>query len=216
MVWIPEGEGPFPAIVLLHGCGGLTPYVIREWPSYLTSLGYTVLVVDSYGSRGAKNCKQTKYHHTRILAEDAFGALDYLATLPSVDTNRVGVMGFSRGAIAVSQYIVNSIREELEGVNFKAAIALYGACSSEYDSDSVPLMAIAAEKDLKNASPCIAVGKQSPELEVHVIPGAYHGFDSRSASGKVDFGGTEMRYSESATNKARQLTKGFFAKHLGK
>ena len=212
---IPEGEGPFPAVVLIHGCGGLAPFMTQEWPRYLTGLSYAVLVVDSYGSRGAKHCLQIKYRHTRILAEDAFGALDYLATLPSIDANRVGVMGFSRGAIAVSTYIVNSIREETEGVDYKAAIALYGACSSEYDSDSVPLMAIAAEKDLKNASPCIVVGKQSPDLEVYVIPGAYHGFDSKSASGKTNFGGTKMQYSESATNKARQLTKEFFAKHLG-
>ncbi len=212
---MPEGEGPFPAVVLLHSCGGLKPHVTQHWPSYLTDLGYVVLVVDSYQPRGAKYCTQIKYRYLRIQAEDAFGALDYLATLPSVDANRVGVMGFSTGAIAINRYIVNSFREGSEGVNFRATIALYGACSSVYDSDSVPLMAIAGEKDFNAAASCIAVGKQSPGLEVHVLPGAYHAFDSKSASGRRDAGGRKMQYSESATNKARQLTKEFFAQHLG-
>ena len=215
---MPKGEDPFPAIVLLHSCGGLKPHVTQHWPNYLTGLGYAVLVVDSYRPRGARYCTQLR-NGKIFQAEDALGALDYLATLPSVDANRVGVMGFSTGAIAINRYIVTLVRKTTEAVNFKAAIAMYGTCwgiSYSYNADSVPLMAIAGEKDVNHAPACISAAEgYLPEIEVHVLPGAYHAFDSRSASGRTDSGGSYMQYSESATNKARQLTKEFFAKHLG-
>ena len=126
-------------------------------------------------------------------------------------------MGFSTGAVAINRYIANYRRNEIDEIDFKAAVALYGVCRSVYgyDSDSVPLMAIVGEKDVRLAPDCIAAGKQIPGLEVHVFPGAYHAFDSRGASEKIDSAGNKMRYSKSATNKARQLTKEFFAKHLG-
>ena len=214
---IPEGEGPFPAVVLLHTCGGLKPHVTQHWPNYLTGLGYAVLVVDSYGPRGARNCTQLKYGEI-FQAEDAFGALDYLATLQSVDANRVGVMGFSKGAIAINRYIVTLVRKTTEAVNFKAAIALYGTCkrmSSSYNTDSVPLMVIAGERDENITPSCISAAEYIPDIEVQVLPDAYHAFDSRPASGRTDSGGNYMQYSEFATNKARQLTKEFFAKYLG-
>ncbi len=219
---MPKGEGPFPAIVLLHGCRGhLSDNVARHWPDYLTGLGYAVFVVDSYGPRGTNFCNQNSWLLNTgvvIQAEDALGALDYLATLPSVDANRVGVMGFSTGAVAINRYIVTFVRKTTEAANFKAAIAMYGTCwgiSSSYNADSVPLMVIAGEKDVYHAPACISAAEYLPDIEVHVLPDAYHAFDSRSASGRTDPGGHYMRYSKLATNKARQPTKEFFAKHLG-
>ena len=52
----PDGKGPFPAVVLLHSCGGFTSHVTSDWPSYLTGLGYVVLSVDTFGSRGFARC----------------------------------------------------------------------------------------------------------------------------------------------------------------
>jgi len=216
---IPEGEGPFPAVVLLHTCGGLKPHVTQHWPKYLTGLGYAVFTVDSYGPRGVRYCTQIKYGSKIIQAEDALGALDYLATLPSVDANRVGVMGFSTGAIAINKYIVTLVRKTTEAVKFKAAIAMYGTCwgmSSSYNTDSVPLMVIAGERDENITPSCISAAEYIPDIEVQVLPDAHHAFDSRPASGRTDSGGNYMQYSEFATNKARQLTKEFFAKHLGR
>ena len=43
----PEGKGPFPAVVLLHTCGGLRPHVYTDWTNYLTALGYVTFSVDS-------------------------------------------------------------------------------------------------------------------------------------------------------------------------
>jgi len=213
---LPEGDGPFPAVVLLHTCGGLRPHVTQDWPDYLTDLGYAVLTVDSFGPRGVSSCTKLKFGKV-FQAEDAFGALEYLVTLPSIDAARIGVMGFSTGAIAINRHIVTSVKKSSEGANFKAAIALYGTCwgISGYRADSVPLMEIAAENDVNHAPTCIAAGKTNPGIEVHVLPGANHAFDSHHRGGRYDSGGSYMQYSQSATDMARQLTKKFFAKHLG-
>ena len=46
----PDGAGPFPALVLLHGCQG----VVRQtetWAHWLRARGYVALAVDSFGPR---------------------------------------------------------------------------------------------------------------------------------------------------------------------
>ena len=47
----PDGDGPFPAVVLLHGCGGMQD---RDygWVGKLKSWGFVTLMVDSFGPRG--------------------------------------------------------------------------------------------------------------------------------------------------------------------
>src|SRR3954465_1138238 len=54
----PDGKGPFPTVIALHGCGGLAgrsePVLARyrEWAEDLVKDGKAVLLPDSYGSRG--------------------------------------------------------------------------------------------------------------------------------------------------------------------
>ncbi len=54
-------------------------------------------------------------------------------------------------------------------------------------------------------------------FQVHVLAGAYHAFDrSRNMFGiRRDQSGNPMKYSASATRKARNLTRAFLAEYLG-
>jgi dienelactone hydrolase len=47
----PDGPGPFPAVVLLHSCGGIRPYN-HDWAQQLKEHGFVAKVVDSFGPRG--------------------------------------------------------------------------------------------------------------------------------------------------------------------
>ncbi len=106
----PAGEGRSPAVVLLHTCGGLLPHVTLHWPRYLTGQGYVVLSVDSYTPRGYSRCNErTTWKNDQT--KDAFGALDYLASLPFVDGERIAVMGFSVGAFAINDFLVFRSRQ---------------------------------------------------------------------------------------------------------
>ena len=79
----PDGEGPFPAVVLLHTCGGLGPHVAVDWPRFLSGIGYVALAVDSFGSRGLGPCPNglsppapgAKTFASRAMISDAHGAL---------------------------------------------------------------------------------------------------------------------------------------------
>src|SRR5262245_12148599 len=51
----PSGNGPFPAVVMLHGCNGRLQRAIEDAEgARFTALGYALLTVDSFGPRGVK------------------------------------------------------------------------------------------------------------------------------------------------------------------
>ena len=60
MLFRPEGQGPFPAVVALHNCTGLNNSAgtfgarYRDWGERLAKNGYVVLMPDSHGSRGLR------------------------------------------------------------------------------------------------------------------------------------------------------------------
>ncbi len=137
---VPDGEGPFPAIVLLHDHGAhfsigkekmvhpfhVAPEVMKDadqWidryydsqytGDYLARHGYVVLAVDAllWGERGRK--EGASYDAQQALASNflqmgtSWGAFihmddvrsaEFLASLPFVDKERVGCLGFSMGA----------------------------------------------------------------------------------------------------------------------
>lgn len=222
LLFKPKGTGPFPVVVLLHTCGGPRQHTTRDWPDYLTGLGYVVFSIDSFGPRLSSSCKTST---GRLLisyqAKDALGALDYLATLSFVDIDKAAVMGFSSGAMSINQEIVanpvsSGIAVSSKGRKFKAAIPVYGTCRGIYkhSADDIPTLAIVAENDYRHADACIDKADEFDGIDAFVIEGAEHAFDSTEADGRQDLMGSIMRYSGSATAKARELTKAFLAYHL--
>ena len=103
----PEGIGPFPAIVALHGCNGLFnkegALVAREaaWAQTLTSHGYVVLFPDSFGPRDVATDCEGRVRAWAERSYDAYGALRYLQAQSFVIGERIGVMGWSHGGGAV-------------------------------------------------------------------------------------------------------------------
>lgn len=49
-VWKPEGNGPFPAVIILHSCGGVKGQ-IGHWRKEAIKRGYVAFVVDSFSSQ---------------------------------------------------------------------------------------------------------------------------------------------------------------------
>lgn len=77
----PVGSGPFPAVVALHGCGGMSPRFKQEMLDRWTGWGYVALVVDSFANHEVKyacgSSRERSRAHLRPL--DAQGAMAYLA-----------------------------------------------------------------------------------------------------------------------------------------
>src|SRR5262249_45762871 len=95
----PEGAGPFPAVVALHGCGGMTDMTKQKLTDELVGSGYVVLLVDSFATRGIVHaCGGRVSDIVGKRRSDAYGALAFLAGQTFVDPQRVAAVGFSHGA----------------------------------------------------------------------------------------------------------------------
>jgi pimeloyl-ACP methyl ester carboxylesterase len=104
---LPEGEGPFPAVVLVTGSGPQTRdenvagfRVFAVLADALTRAGVAVL---RYDDRGVGLSTGT-FSEAVIddFAADARGALDYMAGRAEIDPARLGLIGHSEGGIVAA------------------------------------------------------------------------------------------------------------------
>jgi len=92
----PDGAGPFPAVIGLHGCAGMHDTTKQRLADELVAWGYVVLLVDSYATRGIDHaCTSSAFVTFLRRRPDAYGALVFLAGQTFVDPHRVAAVGFS-------------------------------------------------------------------------------------------------------------------------
>src|SRR5210317_2125768 len=61
----PGGTGPFPTVILMHGCSGLEPAVsigMQSHAAYLVENGYAALILDSFSARGKSDAVCRSYN----------------------------------------------------------------------------------------------------------------------------------------------------------
>jgi dienelactone hydrolase len=81
-LFVPRGTGPFPAMVLLHGCNCVGAHY-RVWASQLAEWGYLTLLVDSFRPRGVTTvCNQGMTIPPQLQAQDAFTLRNISAGAP--------------------------------------------------------------------------------------------------------------------------------------
>ena len=97
MLFVPEGEGPFPAAVIIHGSG--TSYRDSGWyltlTQYLQKNGVLVLLPDKRGSEQSEGDWRTASFED--LATDTVEAVDFLNNQAEVAISDIGVIGLSQG-----------------------------------------------------------------------------------------------------------------------
>jgi dienelactone hydrolase len=92
---VPEGLGPFPAVIMVPDCDGISPHE-REWGVRLAEAGYAVHLLDSLFTRNQETgCGHADAFDQR---DDVRGSIAKLLTLPEVDPERIYVMGWQEGA----------------------------------------------------------------------------------------------------------------------
>jgi dienelactone hydrolase len=237
----PDGAGPFPAVVLMHGCHGVSPS-IRDWARWFRARGYVALVVDSWRSRGLdEQCTPGVDLPNTARFDDAIGALRWLQAQPNVDRQRIGIIGWSNGG-AYSLASVNgptAERARRRGVEipppgYRAAVGVYpGACASLINELSARpvLILIGADDDWTDPRECEALAAhqraKGADVTIVVYPGAVHYFDvkgqprvflaeveNRNAKNGQCCGAT-VGFDASASADAHRRIGEFFARHLG-
>lgn len=236
----PTGPGPYPAIVMLHGCSGMyTPsgYVnrsYRHWAELLAEDGYVALLVDSFNPRGHRTiCELQKRPilESRERVEDAYAAARWLNSQPYVAGGRIGLMGWSNGGGGTLYSMRTSSRME---PGFRAAVAFYPGCRTLSRARMpyrpyAPLLILSGEADdWTPAETCKALAEiarqEGAPLEIVTYPGAHHAFDRIGLAvryrpnvrnlNKPDRLGATVGEHPQAREDAIRRTKAFFAQAL--
>jgi dienelactone hydrolase len=95
----PPGPGPFPAVLVLSGCEGVGPLETKT-DNELAKLGYVAVSIDTLAPQGLKNACTTPDAFVTS-ARYAYVTLGWLAQQPYVIPDRLGVVGFSMGALEI-------------------------------------------------------------------------------------------------------------------
>lgn len=200
----PDGNGPFPAIVYLHGCGGLSKTTRHRIADLMTGWGYVTLTVDSFASRGiAETCTQEMWSRKG----DALGALRYLSGLGFVDPDRIALVGASQGAGIGLQIASTRAVNEPEQPKFRAVVAYYPPCRLAAEQLTIPTLILIGEvDDWTPASDCERwiqrrAGKGAP-VRLVVYPRAYHAFDNPSGMIGGRYFGHWLKYDADAAQRA--------------
>lgn len=199
-VWFaPAGSpaGPRPAVVMLHGCGGIgardEPNARhRMWAEWLVARGAVVLFPLSFSARGlAQVCTVPMGQRTitpRDRVADVLAAQAWLAARPDIDPARIVLWGFSHGGSTVLATLTAGAAAQ---GRFRQAIAFYPGCSAYAQAAArgerlqlaAPLQILIGEADdWTPAAPCQAwVAALAPAGQAAAIvtyPGAFHDFDN--------------------------------------
>lgn len=136
-ITIPEGKGPFPAIVLISGsgpqnrnCDILGHQLFSVLADHFTNKGFIVLRYDERGI--AKSTGRFSDATTADFANDASAGVDYLLSRPEVDKNKIGLIGHSEGGI-----VAPMVASQRNDINFIVLLAAPG----------IPVLTMMAEQN---------------------------------------------------------------------
>jgi dienelactone hydrolase len=214
VLYRPAGPGPFPAIVGLHGCGGLRDRSgpisshLQEWGQHLSSFGFAVVFPDSFGSRGLDpqcRMRERQVRASRERVDDADAARQWLQSQSWVDPGRVSLLGWSNGATATLWTVRTG--KQLSGRDFRSAVALYPGCrdlqANAWGARIPTLTLVGADDDWTPPGPCqqmVAGARGRSALAAMVLyPAAYHGFDRANSPVRLRTG---LAYTADGSGKA--------------
>lgn len=227
-VFKPEGEGPFPAIIVMHGSGGMRDHH-RNWARQFVSWGYVALVFDSFTPRGFPNgiTTNTPAVMPQKRVSDAIGAAEWLNQQPYVAKGKIGTIGFSHGGWTTMKLVQADMHAKEYGI--KGSVAFYPLCDVRTEGNvDIPLLILIGDKD--SWTPVFRCQelvdsrslKRKELVELVVYPNVTHSFDEYiprpvEVPGTVIGGKVEMHRLEmnpAATADAEKRTKAFFDKLL--
>lgn len=135
---IASGSGRLPLVMLQHGSGGMAANV-EMWTRELNAMGISTFALDGFTGRGltSVNTNQALLGRLNFIL-DNYRALEILAKHPRVDSQRIVLMGFSRGgqaALYASLKRFNAIWNKSDA-EFAGYILFFPDCATTFVSDA--------------------------------------------------------------------------------
>ncbi len=189
----PEGDGPFPALVIINSSAGPKDKIQQAFSRRLPNKGIATLEFEVFSPRwlGSTSRKQQAVY-TGVMAEDALNALKVLRGHPKVDPTRIGVLGHSRGSkVATALTPFKSFLDfaGFSGQPFAFHIGLGHGCDlvpTDPATTGAPILLLTGEKDdIFYPEVCAefaeTVAAQGGDFTHIVVPGAMHGLTTDGA-----------------------------------
>ncbi|MGI9303251.1 MAG: dienelactone hydrolase family protein [Gammaproteobacteria bacterium] len=204
----PSGEGPFPAVLVIHENRGLNPY-IEDVARRLGVEGFVALAPDGLSPIGGypgndddgramqKSLEQSK------LRQDMLNSALFLKA-HELSNGKLGATGFCWGG-ATTNFLAVALGQDLS-----AGVPFYGRAPDPSDVPKIRaamLIQYAENDERVNATrPAFeaALKSNGANYQMHTYPGTRHGFHNYSTP----------RYAEAAAKLAWERTVGFFREHL--
>lgn len=135
---VAQGTGKMPVVVLMHGSSGVSA-TTEAWVHAFNAMGISTFVIDGFTGRGLTVTGPNQALLGRLnLIIDIYRSLEILAKHPRVDSDRIVLMGFSRGGQAALYASLDRFNKlwNTSGVQFAAYLPFYPDCSTTYQTDT--------------------------------------------------------------------------------
>jgi dienelactone hydrolase len=211
----PAGPGPFPAVLVLHGCEGLGPLQTLTIGD-LAAQGYVGLAIDALTPQHLTNACTDPGAFVPA-ARLAYAGLAWLAQQPYVAADRLGVLGFSMGANEVLALVDPEVPRP-PPAGLRVAIAYYPNCAKRSASVGAPLAIFdGSADDWTPAAPCQALAQAATAagktVQITTYPGVTHAFNQPSNVTRHYLGHT-LTYDPAAAQDAVAKVDAFLATYL--
>ena len=205
---VPDGDGPLPAVVVIHEAYGLNDDM-RDIARRFADAGYAALAADLFAGRNRALC-MARYMAGMLMGsvnrygiDDLKAALTFLAKLPQVDARRLGAIGFCMGGgFAIAWACTDS--------RLKAIAPFYGANPRPLDvvQRSCPVVGSYPDKDFTAGAARkldAALARHRIDRDIKVYANARHSFFNQRGAA----------YDADAADDAWRRVMQFFAQRLG-
>lgn len=205
---LPEGEGPFPAVVVIHEILGLNDQ-IKATARRFAAAGYAALAVDLYAGQNRMACMirtfanlQRRPFDNKSL-DELKAALSYLASLPRVDETRLGAIGFCIGGGFAIAWACTDDR-------LKAVAPYYGFNPKPLEKvrDSCAVVGSYPGRDLTRPQGRTldeALTRYNIPHDIKTYPGALHSFFNEAS---------RLTYNHDAAEDSWRRVMDFFGEHM--
>jgi dienelactone hydrolase len=186
---LPRDLSRVPAVILIHGSGGVGANVDR-WAQELNDIGVAAFLLDCFTGRGiTQTITDQSQLASLAMIVDAYRALDLLSKHARIDSSQVAVMGFSKGGFAALYASLSRFRQMYgpAGVEFSAYIPFYPSCYTTYiDDEQVrdrPIRIFhGTADDYVSIVPCRnyveRLRRAGKDVQLTEYAGAHHAFDN--------------------------------------
>lgn len=182
MLYAPKGNGPFPALIVIHEWWGLDDWV-KEQASKFADAGYVALAIDLYRGKSTANPEEA-HELMRGVPEDRArrdlrAAFDYLNSRKDVKPDRIGSIGWCMGG-------GYSLDVALEEPKLAADVIHYGHLATDPENlkkINAPVLGIFGAQDKGIPPEDVkkfeqAMKQQGKQIEIKIYPDAGHAFEN--------------------------------------